>query len=137
MVVTVARSKLMYKGILVKFVIQRRFIGMDGFVVDVFIVLMWCLDFLDISVETVFVVSSILDYSGGTIGFHEAVRTFDATVTVAHFVLAFDVVRVQVFYGILEMIRRRSVVIVMFIAIVFGWIGEDQMPEQSGENNQL
>ncbi|KAF0755177.1 Uncharacterized protein FWK35_00023990 [Aphis craccivora] len=57
-----------------------------------------CIDLFDNSVETVFVVSGVHDHAGGSVGFHETVRSFDVTVTVTLFVLAFDVMRVKIFH---------------------------------------
>jgi len=89
----------------------------------------------------VFVVGGVLDHAGGTVGFHEAVRSFDVTVTVAHLVLALDVVCVKVFHTVVEMIWLGcSVVVVMVGVVTFvrdGWISEGQVPEQSGKHYQL
>ena len=102
---------------------------------------MGCVDLLDNSVETVFVVSGVLDHAGGTVGFHETVRSFDVTVTVAQLVLALDVVRVKIFHTVLEMIWLGcSVVVVMVGVVTFvlnGWISKGQVPEQSGKHYQL
>lgn len=101
---------------------------------------MGCVDLLDNGVETVFVVSGILDHSGRTVGLHETVRSFDVTVTVAHLVLALDVVRVQIFYTVLEMVWFRCVIVMMVGHVTLvrnGWISKGQVPDQSGKHNQL
>ncbi|CAI6364851.1 unnamed protein product [Macrosiphum euphorbiae] len=97
--------------------------------VGVLAVVMGYVDLLDHSVETVFVVSGVFDHAGGTVGFHETVRSFHVTVTVAHLVLAFDVVRVKIFHSVLEMIWLGCVIVVVagVVTFVLGrWISKGQ-----------
>lgn len=76
-------------------------------------------DFLDHGVEPVLAVGRVLDQSGGTVGFHQTVRSFDVAVAVALLPLALDVLRVQILHAVLEMVRgggRRRVLRVVVIA---------------------
>jgi len=75
-------------------------------------------DFLHHGVETVFGMGRVLDHACGTVRFHQTVRPFDVAVSVAHFVLAFDVVRVYVFDAVPEMVRSGCVAVVVVIVTV-------------------
>lgn len=106
-------------------------------------------DFLDHGVEPVLVVGRVLDHPGGAIRFHQTVRSLDVTVAVAHFVLAFDVVRVQVLHAVLEMIwgggRRVTAVLVLqmtctvvlvVVTLVLRRVSKGHTPEQSGDGGE-
>lgn len=105
-------------------------------------------DFLDHRVEPVLVVSRVLDHSGGAIGFHQTVRSLDVTVTVAHFLLALDVVRVQVLHAVLEVVRGSGwcvtavlvlqmvtctvvAVVLVVVTLVLRRVSKGHTPEQS------
>lgn len=75
-------------------------------------------DFLDDGPEPVDVVGRVLDHARGTVRFDQAVRTFDAAVPVAHFVLAFHVAGRRVVYRVLEVVRLRRARFVMIAGVV-------------------
>lgn len=116
---------------------RSRFERMEGLLIDVFVVVR-CFDFFDFGVKTVFVIGSVLDNTSGTIGFHQTVRAFDVAVSIALFVLAFDVVRVRVFNAVFKMVRCGGVCVVMvFVDVVFEIVvfwreSENQVSQQGG-----
>ncbi|KAF0702253.1 Uncharacterized protein FWK35_00033259, partial [Aphis craccivora] len=63
----------------------------------------WC-GVLDDGVETVVVVSGVFDGTDGSVGFDEAVGSFNVTVSVAVFGLAVHVVGVWVVYAVFEVV---------------------------------
>jgi len=92
------------------------------------------------------VVGGVGDHPGGTVGFQEAVRAFDVSVSVVGLVMALDVVGVWVVDGVLEVVRCGCVGVVAVVVVVRletvvlddrWWVGECQVPEQSSEHNQL
>uniref|UniRef100_A0A2S2NGX6 Uncharacterized protein n=1 Tax=Schizaphis graminum TaxID=13262 RepID=A0A2S2NGX6_SCHGA len=107
--------------------------------IRVLAVVVGCVDLLDNGVETVFVISCVLDHAGGAIRFHETVRSFDVTVTVTNLVLALDVVCVKVFHTVLEMIRLRCMVVVVGVVtfVLDGRISKGQVSEQSDNDYKL
>jgi len=98
-------------------------------------------DLLDDRVETVFVVSSVLDHPGGTVRLHQAVRALDVAVPVAHLVLALNVVRVQVLDAVLEVVRCGRVVVVQVrgvpVSLVTGGRVSRDGDQQGGEHDHL
>lgn len=85
------------------------------------------LDFPHVGHETVLAVGRVVDHPDGTVGLHEAVRPLDVTVAVARFVVALDVVGVQVLDAVLEAVRGGRVVfetaivtVAVFEAFVLG-----------------
>ena len=121
---------------------------LDGLVVTVVVGftvvgVMTSADLLDDRVKTLLVVGRVLDHAGRTVRVQQAVRSLDVAVSVADFVLALDIMRVQVFHAVLEVIRSRRVVIVVGVVIVADVtlevhrrirIGKSQ---EGGEHDQL
>ena len=108
---------------------------LDGIMVTVIVVtvmvIMASADLLDDRVESVFGVGRVFYHAGRTVRVQQAVRSLDVSVSVTHFVLALDIVCVQVLYAVLEVIRGRRVVIVVGVMIVINvtlvmhrWISE-------------
>jgi len=109
-----------YSSVWVK--VRRRFVRtVDWLVVagGVEVMVSRRFDFLHLGVETVFVVSGISDHSGGTVGFQQAVRAFDVSVSVVRLVMALDVVGVWVVHGVLEVVRCGcvGVLVVVFVHV--------------------
>lgn len=124
----------------VELLVRRRFVRvqrlLEIFVAGMFVVVRR-FDFLDFGDETVFVVSSVLDNASRTVGFHQAVRAFDVTVSIVRFVVAFDVVRVRVFHVVSKMIRCGGVSVVVIIVVVYWRVGENHVSEQKNKHNKL
>lgn len=98
------------------------------------------LDLLHLGVETVLVVSGVLDHAGRAVRFYEAIRPFDVAVPVAGLVLALDVLRVRVFDAVLEVVRGGRVVFVVLVTVVVvlgrqGRVTHGQAYEQGGERD--
>jgi len=121
--------------------------------VIIIVILFGRFDFLDHCVEPVLVVGRVLDHPGGVIGFHQTVRSLDVSMAVAHFLLALDVVRVQVLHAVLEVVwgggRRVTAVLVLYtvtctvvavilvvVTLVLRRVSEGHTPEQSGDGGE-